>query len=79
MKRFFSYFYNRKLRIDILSLFLTLLVVSLTIIALYSYIKNRNAIIELAKGTIDQVGLMIRERILSVVVELQQMSKLACF
>lgn len=66
-------FYNRKLRVDILTLFLILLVACSLIIISLSYFSHRKAIIEHSRGTITRVSALIHEKIFRIVDNLQKL------
>lgn len=68
---------NHKLQVHILTLFLTLLVLSVFCIIAFSYFKTRSAILEFSKGTIERVSLTIREKIHCRIHDLEQIPKMA--
>lgn len=72
-RKIFHLFYNRKLRFDILTLFLTLFIVSVTIIISFSHEKNAREIMEFSKGTIQRVASIIDEKVECLVSQLEQM------
>lgn len=77
LKKIIFYFYHRKLRFDILTLFLVLLLASSLVIITFSYYKSRSAIIERSKETIVRVSSLINERIVRLVEDFQQLSTVA--
>jgi adenylate cyclase len=76
-KKFFSYFYNRKLRVDILTLFLLLITLTSAFIIAYSYVSNSKAIMEFSTGTVDRVSAVISEKMTDVIKELQIVPQIA--
>lgn len=63
MDRISTYFKNRKLRFDILTIFLALLIISFVSTIWFTYNRNYNSILEFSKGTIERAGSIIVEKL----------------
>lgn len=60
------FFKQRKLRVDILTIFLTLFAVSFVFVITFTYFKNSKSILEFSKGEVARVSEVIVERISSL-------------
>lgn len=77
IKKFLSnLFMNRKLQLHILTLFLTLLLVSVICIIAFSYLRNEKSILNFSKVTIEMVNQNIQQQLTSNLIDLQQLPKL---
>lgn len=71
VKRLFHF--KRKLQVDIVTLFLSLLVVSVSLIIYIPYKKNNEVMLDLAEETIDRVSLNVRDQILCLIHDVSDM------
>lgn len=63
LKQRLDWFLVRTLKVDILTLFITLIIFTFTCVMLYSYFGNYSAIMEYSKGTMQRNSAVIIERI----------------
>lgn len=61
----------------ILTLFLTLLVICVSVIIAFTYIKNASSILEFSKGTIERVSSLIEEKILCLLSDHKKLTAMA--
>ena len=71
VKRLFHF--KRKLQVDIVTLFLSLLIVSVSLIIYIPYKKNNEVMLDLAEETIDRVSLNVRDQILCLIHDISDM------
>lgn len=62
-KDFFHHFWLRTLKIDILTLFISLTILTFVVVICYSYLRNYHAILNFSKGTMERNSAIIIERI----------------
>ena len=72
IKHWFSFFYNRKLRADIVTLFLSLILASCAIIISFFYVRNAAETMTLSRQTMAQVSQCVHEKVTDLITELQQ-------
>lgn len=73
--RFSDYFKNRRLQVDILTIFLFLILFSSATIIFFTHIKSTQSILKLSKETIDQVTASILERLNCLTNDVQRLVK----
>lgn len=67
----YQYFKHRKLRVDILTLFLSLFAISFALVISFAYLKNKKSILQFSKGEMERVSAVIVERISGLVSNVQ--------
>jgi adenylate cyclase len=72
-KQFLNRLWLRTLKIDILTLFISLTIITFTFVICYSYFKNYHAILKYSKGTMERNSLALIERVTHIQDEAEQM------
>lgn len=75
LKSIFAFFYNRRLQVDILTVFLILIAMSCLFIITFNYAKNYKAILQHAKGTIRRTTTILNEKLNCVVSDMEQLAQ----
>lgn len=66
-----QFFKHRKLRVDILTIFLSLFAISFIFVITFTYLKNSKSILEFSKGEVQRASAVIVERVASLVQDVE--------
>src|ERR1700722_10116214 len=77
IKQFLKRFIIRTLRVDILTVFLSLFCLGFICVISFSFYKNYHSILKLSIGTVERVSSIIFERLIALIIDAEQVPKIA--